>query len=221
MALARTESADQTAQILGRLNWHNRFIGLLRIAVPAAGLVAFLVLASQIYLANIARQYGVSGIRIDRGNLVVETPQYSGTGSDGSRYLVTAREARSPIDNTQLIDMSDAILSFTRTGKTAFHASAANATIDTGKNLVTVPGVTDVNSDDGLHGTLTSVRSDMKADVTTADGPVDLTFPDGTTLTASNMHYDGNTAIWTFGNATLTMRDLPKAGAGAAAEPAP
>src|SRR4051794_13697987 len=105
MAFAHPDTLDQRAALLERLNGRNRLIGVLRIAVPGAGILAFLFLAGQIYIANTLHQYGVSGIRVDRGNLVVETPQYSGIGADGSRYVVSAHQARAPIDNPNVIDM--------------------------------------------------------------------------------------------------------------------
>ena len=74
MAVARTQTFDQRSAILSRLVLRNRFVTVLRFAVPALGVAAFVLLMGQIWLSNIARQYGVSGIRIDRGNLVVETP---------------------------------------------------------------------------------------------------------------------------------------------------
>jgi hypothetical protein len=76
---------------------------------------------------------------------------------------------------------------------------------------VTVPGVTKVEDGDGLTGTLTEVRADMKNDVTVAEGPVDLTFSNGMTLTADNMHYEGKQQLWTFEHATLIVQDLPGA----------
>jgi hypothetical protein len=210
MLLARTQTFDQRSAILARLVWRNRVVGILRVAVPALGVAAFLVLMGQMWLSSLARQYGVSGIRIDRGQLVVETPQYSETGEDGSRYLVTARSARTPLDNPNSIEMDSPDLLFERPDKAPFHATAENATIDTGTHVVVVPGVTNVRSADGLFGTLTEVRSDMKAQITDAAGPVDLTFPDGSHLIAANMRFDGNTDIWAFDRATLYVPNLPK-----------
>ncbi|MEO8758478.1 MAG: hypothetical protein ABI398_12105 [Devosia sp.] len=210
MAVARTQTFDQRSAILGRLVVRNRLVMVLRFAVPALGIAAFLLLMGQIWLSNIARQYGVSGIRIDRGNLVVETPQYSEIGTDGSRYLVTARDARTPLANPSDIDMIEPVLTFERPGKAPFHAVAAHATIDTDSHAVIIPGVTRVSSDDGLSGTLVEVRSNMRAQITTAEGPVDVTFPDGSHLTASNMRLDGNTALWTFEDATLIVPNLPR-----------
>eukprot|EP01035_Chromulina_nebulosa_P011010 gene11010-14738_t len=148
------------------------------------------------------QQYGVSGIRIDRGNLVVETPQYSGMGTDGSRYLVKAREARTPLGVSGRIDMIDAMLDYTRPGHSAFHVRGATASVDTARQYVTVPGVARLNSDDGMHGTLTEVRSDLKAEITRAEGPIDITFTDGTHLEAADLLYEGKLSYWTFNRST-------------------
>src|SRR5690348_14116876 len=110
MAGGRADTYDQRADLLGRILMRNRIVDVLRIVVPAIGVAAFVVLAAQIYIANIANQYGVSGIRIDRGVVVVEAPKYSGTGATGSRYLVSAREARTPLDRTNMIDLNDATM---------------------------------------------------------------------------------------------------------------
>jgi hypothetical protein len=209
MAVARTQTFDQRAAILDRLVWRNRWVAVLRIAVPAVGVLAFVLLMGQIWLASMTRQYGVSGLRIDRGNLVVETPQYTGIGADGSRYVVKAREARTPLDNTSHIDMTDATLDYTRPGKPAFHATGTRATMDTTRQFVTVPGVATLNSDDGMHGTLADVESDIRSSTTTAQGPVDMTFEDGSNLKAANMHYDGKKAYWVFERVTLLIPNLP------------
>lgn len=211
MLVARTQTFDQRAAILGGLQWRNRVVSVLRIAVPAVGLVAFLTLMGQMWLTGLARQYGVSGIRIDRSQLVVEAPQYSETGQDGSRYLVTAQDARAPLDNPNSIAMTNPDLIFEQPGKAPFHAVAPTATVDTSTHFVTVPGITNVRTADGLFGTLTEVRADMKAQITDALGPVDLTFSDGTHLIAANMHADGSTSIWSFDRATLYVPNLPKA----------
>jgi hypothetical protein len=209
MAFARTETYEQRAAILDRLTSRNRLVAILRIAVPAAGLVALLFLAAQIYVMSTLRQYGVAGIRIDRGHLVVETPQYSAMGSNGARYLVSAGEARTPFDDPSIIDMTNAKLDFARPGESTFHASAPNASFDTSRQYVIAPGMTTVRSDDGLHGTLTALEADIANDSALANGPVDVTFQDGSNLTAANMHYDGKAEIWTFDRATLIVPELP------------
>jgi hypothetical protein len=210
MAVARTDTFEQRTRIFTRLTRRNRLVGFLRLAVPAAGLVAFGLLASQIWLANMGRQYGVSGIRIDRGMLVVDTPQYAGMGTDGSRYVVNAREARSPLDNPNEISMTEATFDLQRPGRAGFHASGKSATVLTDRQLVTIPGIAMLHGDDGLRGTLTEVHSDMQSEVTTADGPVHVTFADGSVLEAANMRYEGKLQLWHFERATLVVPDLPR-----------
>jgi hypothetical protein len=210
MAITTADTVDR-ARILRRLQARNSVVAVLRALVPAFGVLAFLLLAVQLYIANIAKQYGVSGISIDRGNLVVETPQYTGSGLNGARYVVNAREARSPIGSTRFINMADATLDFFRPGQATFHGSAAAATMDTAANAVDVPGVATVTDSGGLFGTLTTVHSDFKSQLTTAAGPVNLTFPDGATLVAANMRFDGAADLWTFERSTLVIPNLPRA----------
>jgi hypothetical protein len=139
MAIGRAETFDQRAAMLGRITTRNRVVTALRVVVPALGLAAFAVLAGQIYIANLARQYGVSGIRIDRGSVVVEAPKYSGTGGDGSRYQVTAREARTPLDRSHMIEMTDATLELLRSPGTSYFARAATATMNSANETVWRP----------------------------------------------------------------------------------
>ena len=210
MAIARTDTYDQRAAILDGLVARNRVVAVLRIVVPLLGLAAFLALAGQIYLSNLMRQYGVSGIRIDRGNVVVEAPRYSGTGTDGSHYLLTAREARTPIGNAEEIAMTDATLEYNKASGD-FFATADEATMNTATQIAIVPGVSSVTGEDGMRGTLTALTADMGADMITAAGPVDLTLSDGTTITGTSMVHDGKANSWTFTDATVIMQGLPEA----------
>lgn len=209
MVSAATDGLEQRAAIFSRLVARNRLVGVLRIAVPTIGVLAFVVLAGEIWIQNIARQYGISGVRIDRGALVVETPQYSGIGADGSKYLLTAREARSPIGDPDIIDMTEPVFDLFRIGAAPAHATSDKGILKTGVEQVEVPGILNVRDDDGMHGTLTKFRGDQKTGMMNAAGPVDLTFSDGTHLLADNMHYDGTSSIWSFEQADLTIPDLP------------
>ncbi|MEO7221278.1 MAG: hypothetical protein ABIY37_02300 [Devosia sp.] len=207
----RADTYDQRADTLGRILTRNRVVDALRVVVPLLGLAAFLVLAGQIYIANLARQYGISGIRIDRGAVVVEAPKYSGTGGDGSRYLVSAREARTPLDRTTMIEMIDATLELLQPGGTSYFAKSAAATMDTAANTVVAPGLVAITGSDGLEGTLTDLDVDSDAGFITSHGAVDLLLSDGTTIVAGSMIRDGNAGLWTFTQATVVVPDLPAA----------
>ena len=211
MAVGRAETYEQRAAILGRLRLRNGTVSLLRLVVPAVGIAAFLALAGQIYLANLMRQYGVSGIRIDRGNVVVEAPRYSGTGTDGARYLVTAREARTPIDRSNIIEMNDATLELLQPEGQSYFAGTAGATMDTASNTVIAPGTVVVTGSDGLEGTLTDLAVDNDNELVTSNGAVDLLLPDGTTIVAESMVRDGKVQTYTFTKAIVVVPDLPEA----------
>jgi len=210
MAFARTDTLDQRLSVLERLVLRNRVVGVLRVAVPLLGVAALAALTVQIMVANMLNHYGVAGIRIDRGKLVVETPQYSGMGSDGTRYLITAQEARAPLENPNAIEMTGVALDYSRPGRSGLHARADAAAFDSSAQQVDVPGLVTLHGDDGLHGTLMQFHADMVTEVSSATGPVDVTFGNGTRLTAANMLRDGRVQTWTFERATLIVPQLPR-----------
>jgi lipopolysaccharide export system protein LptC len=207
----RADTLDQRTEILGAVLRRNRFVGLLRILVPALGLAAFLLLAGQIYVTGLARQYGVAGIRIDRGSMVVEAPQYAGSGSDGSRYLATAREARTPLGGGDVIDMNDATLELLQPDGTTYFATARTAQLNTAAETIVAPGIVDVTGSDGLVGTLTDVDMNSATDILTSKGPVDLLLADGTTIVGADMVRDGKLQTFTFTRVTVVVPDLPEA----------
>jgi len=215
MAAGRVDTYDQRADLLGSIRLRNRAIAVLRIVVPAIGLGALALLMAQIYLAGLARQYGVAGISIDRGSIVVEAPQYSGTGSNGSRYLATASEARTPLLGGNVMDMTDATLELLQADGITYFVSAGTATMNTATEVIISPGLVDVNGSDGLVGTLNDVTADPRSDSVVSKGAVDLLLPDGTTIVADNMVHDGKTSTFTFLNATVVVPDLPEAEEGA------
>jgi hypothetical protein len=209
-AAGRADTYDQRAEILGSIVMRNRVIAVLRIAVPATGIAAFLLLIGQIYLANMARQYGVAGIRIDRGTLVVEAPQYAGTGSDGSRYLATAREARTPLGGGDIIDMNDATLDLVQPDGIVYNALTKTARMNTRADTIEAPGLVDVTGTDGLVGTLHDVEVNSDAETVLSKGAVDLILADGTIIKGSTMLREGKKQTWTFTNATVIVPDLPE-----------
>lgn len=211
MSLARTDSFDERSAVLSRLTTRNRVVAVLRLLVPAAGALALLVLVAQIYIANTLRQYGISGIRIDRGALLVDAPQYSAVGSDGARYSATARDAHAALGDPRLITMDDVALELARPGGRTLHLTAATAVADTARGIVSVPGIATLRDDKGLHGTLDRLSADVEAGTAVAEGPVDLTFAGGATLSAAGMHYDGPAQSWRFDRVTLVLPALPEA----------
>jgi lipopolysaccharide export system protein LptC len=211
MAWVPTDSYGRRDDLLARLAWRNRFVAVLRLAVPLCGVLLFLTLAAQIWLANLARQYGVAGIAIDRGHLVVQTPQYTATTADGSRFTLGARQARAALDAPGVIELSAATLDYERPGQSAFLLAAEAATFDTGKQQVDIPAAMTLQSSDGLKGKATNVHADLVTHVAHASGPVSFTFANGVSIEAAAMDYDGDHRVWSFDRATVTIPGLPEA----------
>jgi len=208
---AMSTTMPERPQTYARLVRRNRLVDVLRVAVPAAGAVLFVALAVQIYVANIARQYGISGIRIDRDGIAFDTPRYSGAGADGSRYLVTAVEARSPAGQSDLIRMRDPVLTYEVAGGTTYTLTALSADFFNQTGRIDVPGVTHVTADDGLTGTVTNLKSDMNSEITTGNGPVDILMSDGTRILGDSLLHEAGLKRWTFTRATVVFIGLPEA----------
>ena len=74
---------------------------------------------------------------------------------------------------------------------------------------MTVPGVATLYGDDGMHGSAVGFDADLTTQITLANGPIDITFGDGTHLTGANMRRDGAAQTWAFDKATLIIPQLP------------
>jgi hypothetical protein len=187
----------------------NRLVGILRIAVPVAGALVLVVVLGGIVLDNLREQFGFASIRIDRDNLVVDAPRVSAVGDDGTLYDATARMAKVRLGSTDLIDMTDVVFTMTPLSGAVFTASSPVAAMQTAAQTLTVPGILDVKSNDGLHGTFEDFFGDMLNWQMVAHGAVDLTFPEGMQVQSEGMTYDGTAKVWTFTRATVTLPETP------------
>lgn len=201
---------DRRSRLYGALVRRNRFVAALRIGVPAAGAALLAVLAVQIVLDNLRDQFGFANIRIDRDNLVVDTPQVNAVGDDGTLYSVTASTAKMAFAATDVVNLADAVFTMmTANGGPSYTASAAAARLQTSAQQMTVEDTMQIAGSDGMTGTLRAVFADMIALTMVANGPVELQLADGSRLEAASMNYDGETGIWAFKHATLTLQATP------------
>jgi lipopolysaccharide export system protein LptC len=214
---SRTETAGQRLKIFEALTAHNRRISILRYGVPALGLFVFALLAGQLYISNLSKQFGIAGLTIDRTKAMVESPRYSGIMPDGTSYLVTAGEARAALSATNLIDLSDARIVFTNPDLSQTTATTQAATLDSNTQQVDIAGEGDVLTSDGTRGIFTRTLIDWPAQTFDINGGVKLDFADGTTLDSQSAVYDMGKGIWSFQGVTVTMPSTPGESLGAAA----
>jgi len=200
---------DDRAALYQRLTRRNRLVGLLRWLVPAAGIAVFAGLLVMIVIDNLGQRFGYSNIRIDRDNLVVETPRLTSTGDDGTLFALSARAAKVAPTQTDLIDMEDAVFTMTPPEGAAMQAAAAAAQFQTNDQLLNVPGVAHISSTEGLDGTLEGVFADLLHWKLVASGTVDITMPGGSHIVSDGMTYDHETGIYTFKNARVTLVSTP------------
>jgi lipopolysaccharide export system protein LptC len=206
---ARAETADQRLAIYRKLGAHNRLITLLRFGVPALGVAVFLILASQIYLASIGKEFGIAGLTIDRTMATLQAPRYAGVMADGTTYNVKAGEARAALSATNVIDLTNASIVFSNPGTKQTTATAKQATLDTVSQQVQIDAITDVTSSDGTIGRFTNTRIDWAAQMLNSVGGAHLEFADGTKLDADTATYDMEKAVWIFSRVTVTMPSTP------------
>jgi lipopolysaccharide export system protein LptC len=184
------------AGLYQRLGRRNRLVGLLRFLVPLAGVLIFAFLVVQIVIANMARDYGVSGIHLDRNRLVIDTPRYQGVTEAGLRYSVVAETASAEVSNANIIELGTATLEVTRPDGVSFTARAKSARYDLIGGTVVVPGVAEVVDSRKTHAILHNAHADWGAQIITARDGADITFADGTRLLAKSLVMYGADNRW-------------------------
>lgn len=200
---------DSRERLYRGLARRNRIVGALRWLVPVGGVLLFVVVAGLVLLDGLAHRFGYSNIRIDRDNLVVDLPTLTSTDSDGTLYSLTARAAKVGGSRSDMIEMQDTNFTMKPKGGPELTASAAAAQFQTTGQLVSVPGITNVSSSDGIVGTVEGAFIDLMNWTMVADGHVDLRLPDGSTVVSDGMSYDRKAGIYSFKRATVTLVTTP------------
>lgn len=200
---ARAETAEQRLKTYRRLVRHNRLVAALRFGVPAIGIIVFIGIAAQLYLASIGAEFSIGRITLDRDRINVEAPDYAGVTGDGSTYRVTAAKASASLTALDVIDLIGARAVLNRADGRVMTAEAAEGELRTGVQQVYVAGTTHVADSNGMTGTIEKLFVEWPTQTIDATGPVHLDFANGMSIDAAGMHYseDGQ---WTFLRATLT-----------------
>lgn len=192
-----------------RLQRRNRVVGLLRFAVPAVGAVLLAALLIQITISSFGARFGLGKIEISQDRIRVETPEYTGTLSDGSVYRVWAEEAAAMIDNTDLITLTNARVMLERTDGLRREASSEDAVLDAVTQQVRSAHQTEISDSTGISGRLTDTVFDWASQTLTANGPVEIDYSDGTIVRAEGMLHEADRGRWTFHKAVVTLPATP------------
>ena len=203
--------AAQRLAVYRRLEARNRVVAVLRIGVPALGVIALSLLMLQIYVSSTASRFGISQIVVSPESVTVETPQYSGLLDDGTAYRVSASSAQAAIDATDRIGLSQAALTMVKPDGVTIEVEASDAVLDTAGQVVEIAGMAEVADSLGTSGILFDSVFDYETQHLTGRGPVSVDYADGTRIEAEGLAYDATTMVWTFNRATVTLPDTPGA----------
>jgi lipopolysaccharide export system protein LptC len=203
--------ADYRHAIYRRLMARNRIVSILRIGVPALGVVALVGLLGQIYLSSLTSRFGIGQISVSRDSVSVEAPEYAGLLDDGTAYRVSATMAQAPIEASDQVALDSAKLVMTRSDGVVTTVDAQSAVLDTSRELVVIKNIANIATSEGTRGVVADSVFDYKTQALTGQGAVAIDYADGTKLVAEGMTYDATRLIWTFTRATVTLQDTPGA----------
>ena len=200
---------DTRERLYRGLMRRNRIVGALRWLVPAGGAAALAVVVGSIAIGALAQKFGFSNIRIDRDNLVVDTPQFTSTDADGTLYSLSARAAKVGTTQTDIVDIEDATLTMTPRRGASIAAQWTTGRLQTTDLLLDVPGAVTVTGSDGLDGKLEGVFADLMKWKMVAGGNVEINMPDGSRIVSNGMSYEREAGIYTFKDVTVTLATTP------------
>lgn len=203
--------AAQRQATYRRLMARNRIVGILRIGVPALGLVALVSLVGQIYVSSLGSRFGIGRIEVSGDSISVDSPEYAGLLDDGTAYRVSATAARAATDATDQIALTDARLTMTRPDGVVTTVEAQAAVLDTTRELVVIKDIARIATSEGTRGVVADSVFDYQTQSLVGQGPVTIDYADGTHLVAEALTYDAISTIWTFARATVTLPDTPGA----------
>lgn len=207
--LASAQDAGVRARLYAGLEQRNRRIAILRVGLPVLGLLVLVGLTLQIVVASLLDQFGISSIRIDRENLVVDTPSYSSMTADGTMYAVASQSAQAALADTDLLHLNEAALTVTKPDGSWLKADAVAADMRLSGQTLFVEDAMGIADSRGTTGTIHGVHADLVSEQMVSDGRANIRYHNGTTLDAETMTYDGKRQLWQFNRVTLVVPSTP------------
>lgn len=186
------------ADLYSALTRRNKFVSRLRIGVPIFGALVLIALLGQLIASNIANQFLPDGVHIERDNLVISTPTYSGVMQDGTLYTVTSKVAEAALENPDIIDLETARIDLKRPSGQEIVGETDRAAFSLSSQQIKVDGILHVSESGGTVARLRNSVFDWSAQTMDTLDNVELTFVDGSVLTAGSLHFDTETEEWDF-----------------------
>ena len=209
---------------------HSRMVRVLRIAVPAAVILAMMAIVAVSSVFNPFHML-LPKLPIDMGNLVVsgtkitmESPHLAGYTPDQRPYEVWAKTATQDVTDPDHVDLKTLrakVLMEDQT--TTITLDARNGLMDTKQQLLDLHKDIFLQSSTGYEARLSQAFVDMGKGTVTSDEHVDVKLLNGT-LTSDRLRITGGGEVVRFeGNVVMNLDNLgePEQPAAAPAEPEP
>lgn len=203
--LMKDANVDQRNLRFRRLNRRNNVVMVLRVAVPGIGMLVAGLLIFQIILTNLASDYGISGLRVEQDQVVIDEPRYTGITPDGTTYSILASVARVDIGSTDIINLENATIKIQQSDGYEMFAEAPEAQLDLGGQLISVKGVMYTKDSDQVVGEFHDSVINWKAQTLVTKGQVKIEFSDGATIEAQSLVYTASNLQWDFGPVIYTI----------------
>ena len=189
---------------------HSRMVRVLRIAVPAAVILAMTAIVF-VSVFNPFRML-LPKLPLDMGNLVVsgtkitmESPHLSGYSPDQRPYQLWAKTATQDLTDPDHLDLKTLRAKFLMEDRTTVTLDARNGLFDTKEQLLELRKDILLQSSSGYEARLTRALVDMGKGTVASDEHVDVKLLNGT-LTADKLRITGGGEVVRFeGNVVMNL----------------
>jgi lipopolysaccharide export system protein LptC len=205
---------------------HSRMVRVLRIAVPAAVILAMTAIVA-VSILNPFRML-LPKLPLDMGNLVVsgtkitmESPHLSGYTPDQRPYDLWAKTATQDLTDPDHVDLKTLRAKVLMEDQSTVTLDARNGLFDTKQQLLELHKDIFLQNSTGYEARLTQAFVDMGKGTVTSDEHVDVKLLNGT-LTADKLRITGGGEIVRFeGNVVMNLDNLSSADASGPSADAP
>ena len=205
---------------------HSRMVRVLRIAVPAAVILAMTAIVA-VSIFNPFRML-LPKLPLDMGNLVVsgtkitmESPHLSGYTPDQRPYELWAKSATQDLTDPDHVDLKTLRAKVLMEDRSTVTLDARNGLFDTKQQLLDLHKDIFLQTTAGYEARLTQAFVDMGKGTVTSDEHVDVKLLNGT-LTADKLRITGGGEIVRFeGNVVMNLDNLSPADASGPSAEAP
>ncbi len=181
------KSANTQSHAFAKASRHSKWVRFLKFALPTCALfivAGFGLVAMQARI--LPDDVSVSAVALEGGKIVMDSPRLNGMTGDNQPYTVEAKRALQSVSDVNDIDLEDITAQLPLGNGNTAKLVAPAGHLDNGKRILTLKGVFDVVSSDGLVAKLEGGVFDFAAQSLTTEMPVDIKRP-GTHIRADSM----------------------------------